>query len=565
MPSSYTELNGADEATVGPIRESLKASEKARSLRFPAAAAPPTSAEMPSLVGAAGKSLVVNATESGIDFANSVGATVFTGLGDVPSSYVGQAGKKVIVKATEDGLDFVPDSGGGGGSGDVVGPASATDNAIARFDGGTGKGIQNSPVTISDNGTIAMVAAATGYPSANIPHGAAPASPVNGDMWTTTSGLYVRVNGATVGPLAAAAGISNFTEALTTAAPNATVTVASFTATGAATNIDFAVRAKGTGALLAHIPDNTATGGNKRGSNAVDWQTVRSAATRVASGNSAMIGGGENNTSAGLAATVSGGSANSSGGDYAAVAGGNGNSASGNRTAIGGGSSNTASATNAAVSGGSGNTASGLQSAVAGGSSNIANALNSAVGGGTTNTASGQSSWAQGDNCTASGICSIATGSRSITRGILGAQARASARFTVDGDAQEEGFVLSRATTNATPAVLTTDAAAPAATNIPVLPNSHAYKFRGMVIARAAGGDVKTWDISGTIKRGANAAATALVGTPAVVSTDADTGAASWTVAVTADTTLGGIAVTATGAVATNIKWVVRLETVEVG
>jgi len=35
-------------------------------------------------------------------------------------------------------------------SGDVVGPASATDNAIARFDGTTGKLIQNSAVTIDD-------------------------------------------------------------------------------------------------------------------------------------------------------------------------------------------------------------------------------------------------------------------------------------------------------------------------------------------------------------------------------------------------------------------------------
>lgn len=39
---------------------------------------------------------------------------------------------------------------GGGGSGDVVGPASSTDNAIARFDGITGKLIQNSAATIAD-------------------------------------------------------------------------------------------------------------------------------------------------------------------------------------------------------------------------------------------------------------------------------------------------------------------------------------------------------------------------------------------------------------------------------
>jgi len=45
---------------------------------------------------------------------------------------------------------------GGGGSGDVVGPASATDNAISRFDTGTGKLIQSSSVTIDDDGAITV-------------------------------------------------------------------------------------------------------------------------------------------------------------------------------------------------------------------------------------------------------------------------------------------------------------------------------------------------------------------------------------------------------------------------
>jgi hypothetical protein len=39
-------------------------------------------------------------------------------------------------------------------SGGVVGPASATDNAITRFDGTTGKLIQNSTVTLDDNGNV---------------------------------------------------------------------------------------------------------------------------------------------------------------------------------------------------------------------------------------------------------------------------------------------------------------------------------------------------------------------------------------------------------------------------
>ena len=36
------------------------------------------------------------------------------------------------------------------GGGDVNGPGSSTDNAIARFDGTTGKLLQNSGATISD-------------------------------------------------------------------------------------------------------------------------------------------------------------------------------------------------------------------------------------------------------------------------------------------------------------------------------------------------------------------------------------------------------------------------------
>jgi hypothetical protein len=43
---------------------------------------------------------------------------------------------------------------GGGGAGDVVGPASATDNAIARYDGTTGKLLQNSSWTIDDAGLM---------------------------------------------------------------------------------------------------------------------------------------------------------------------------------------------------------------------------------------------------------------------------------------------------------------------------------------------------------------------------------------------------------------------------
>jgi hypothetical protein len=56
-----------------------------------------------------------------------------------------------------DGTEWVSDpsiGGGGGGSGDVTGPGSSTDNAVARFDGTGGKTLQNSLVLVSDTGQI---------------------------------------------------------------------------------------------------------------------------------------------------------------------------------------------------------------------------------------------------------------------------------------------------------------------------------------------------------------------------------------------------------------------------
>lgn len=55
-------------------------------------------------------------------------------------------------------------------------------------------------------GKLTTVTSGTGAASLNVPHGTAPTSPADGDVWSTTSGLYVRVNGVTIGPLASASG-----------------------------------------------------------------------------------------------------------------------------------------------------------------------------------------------------------------------------------------------------------------------------------------------------------------------------------------------------------------------
>lgn len=64
------------------------------------------------------------------------------------------------LKARINGANVALGSGGGGGSGsgDVVGPSSSTDNAVARFNGTTGKVIKNSTVLIDDSGNVSGVA-----------------------------------------------------------------------------------------------------------------------------------------------------------------------------------------------------------------------------------------------------------------------------------------------------------------------------------------------------------------------------------------------------------------------
>jgi hypothetical protein len=64
-------------------------------------------------------------------------------------------------------------------SADVTGPVSSTDNAVARFDGTTGKIIQNSGVTIDDSNNISSAGSVTGV--SFIPSGATVA----------TNGLYL--------------------------------------------------------------------------------------------------------------------------------------------------------------------------------------------------------------------------------------------------------------------------------------------------------------------------------------------------------------------------------------
>lgn len=60
-------------------------------------------------------------------------------------------------------------------------------------------------------GALALATAASGLESIIIPHGAAPSAPTNGSVWTTTSGLFIRLNGTTY-QLATLAGAQTFSD-----------------------------------------------------------------------------------------------------------------------------------------------------------------------------------------------------------------------------------------------------------------------------------------------------------------------------------------------------------------
>ena len=264
---------------------------------------------------------------------------------------------------------------------------------------------------------------------------------------------------------------------------------------------------------------------------------------------------------------VVGGGNNQATGSYSFIGGGgdagtaaNRNVASGAYSVVVGGRNNTASGITSFIGNGgylanlAGNTASGNISAVVSGILCTASAEGAFIGSGYINVANGSYS-------------TIAGGVRGTTRSIVGNAvfpACSNPIADAQGVSQAALLVLAVQTTDATATALRSNTSAAGTTNQVILPNNSAYFFTGEVVSGVTGGgNTKGWTIEGVIKRGANAASTALVGTPTVVSTYADVGAATWAIAVTADTTNGGIAVTFTGQAATTIRTVCQIRTTE--
>ncbi|MBL6458622.1 hypothetical protein JMJ55_25105 [Belnapia sp. T6] len=307
---------------------------------------------------------------------------------------------------------------------------------------------------------------------------------------------------------------------------SATGAPAALLAEGSDANIGLSLAPKGTGALLAAVPDSTAAGGNTRGATAVDLQMVRSTAAQVASGQSAFIGGGESNQASGV------------------------------RSVVGGGSGNFCTSQESTIGGGTNNNATGLRTTVAGGNSN---------------TADGTGAWCPG-------------GQQATTRATAGRGAWSSGRFAANGDAQAGEFLLRRQTTDANTTALTTDNNAAGTANQVLLPNNGSYRLKLLVVARQTGGtagtagDSASWECRALVKRGANAAATVFIGGitetsgPGLTAITAgagfapgiaDAAAAGWRLSLAADTTNGALSVTGTGEANKTIQWVARVMSVE--
>lgn len=165
----------------------------------------------------------------------------------------------------------------------------------------------------------------------------------SGDVEEITLGTNLSITGTTLN--AASGGLSFFTESQSTTSPNTVIPANKIVPNaGIGVSADTVIGTRLDGALLNVTPDNTATGGNKRGTNAIDIQFLRSNANEVAGAlRSTIIGGNANK----IEATATGGSA---------IIGGLTNNATGVSTSILGSQGSTNNGPNSTILGGLSNT-----------------------------------------------------------------------------------------------------------------------------------------------------------------------------------------------------------------
>jgi hypothetical protein len=261
--------------------------------------------------------------------------------------------------------------------------------------------------------------------------------------------------------------------------------------------------------VIQHLSGVISRGGNARGANATDLQTVRGVATQVASGARSSILGGQNNTASG----------------QDSVAGG-----------VGSGATNTG-----AVALGN--------NAQAGGPQAFATGFNTQAG--------GQSASVFGDNCQAGGAWSQASGQRAAAT-LQGERALANGQFANTGDAQSSEVVVRQQTNVIGPTEMFLDGAGARI----ILQDNSSYSIVVNVIARDQQPLTNHYILEGTIERNAGPGTTNLVGavTKRIIAEEFVAGDAN----LIADNVNGAAVVQVTGVAGTNIRWVAHVRLTKV-
>lgn len=319
-----------------------------------------------------------------------------------------------------------------------------------------------------------------------------------------------------------------------TASPNNTVNHACLEATGGTTDVSVSIKPKGAGAFCLAAPDGTTTGGNARGTNAIDLQTVRTAASQVASGSPSILMGRRGTASGAESICLSASDSTASAAKTVAI-GDFANATTFGATALGinaAGSGNQSFAIN-------NSTASGLRSI------SLGNATASA-----TDSLAIQGGTASAQNATAIGIGALANR--------FGLRASANGIFAAAGDAQRAGWVLRNKTTNNTPTTLFADGSS---TRLTI--TSGKILFADVLITgiKSDGSAAACYKRKVAIKNVGGT--TSLVGTVETIGTDIEDNA-STDVAITADDTNDALQINVTGITSETWRWVAVVEGLEI-
>ena len=189
-----------------------------------------------------------------------------------------------------------------------------------------------------------------------------------------------------------------------------------------------------------------------------------------------------------------------------------------------------------------------------------ASGTNSLVIGGSSGTASGNSSTVLGGNSNVADLdYAIAKGYYGNANGVRGKEV-----FGCGDGRQRAQYCLSIDTTDATPTVMGVDydVSSLSAANQLVIPNNTVMAFSGLVTCRqqaADGTDSAAFEIKGLLRREGAANTTTLVNSTLTTISNAQ----SFGVALSANTTLGSLSITVTGAASHDLRWVAQLDTAE--